>query len=128
MIMRETVHAAPIGGFSFTPCCDRTLQELPRYDRISRHQHEVTCGKLSDEELRLLAGGTPATVRQNTEQLMYEMAVSVRSLYAPALSLEQAYQHVQTAVWELTPSRRPEEHWPASLLVQITSRAGELAR
>jgi hypothetical protein len=42
--------------------------------------------------------------------------------------LQQAYQHVQTAVWELVPTRRPDEHWPASLLVQITSRAGELAR
>lgn len=126
--MRETVHAAPVGGFSFTPCCDRTLPELPRYDRISRHPHEVTCNKLTDEELRLLAGGTATMTRQNTEQLMYEMAVSVRSLYAPTLSLEQAFHHVQTAVWELVPNRRPDEQWPAALLVLITSRAGELAR
>ncbi|HEX2902726.1 MAG TPA: hypothetical protein VHO01_04650 [Jatrophihabitans sp.] len=126
--MRETVHAAPVGGYSFTPCCDRTMQELPRYDRISRLQHEVTCNKLSDEELWLLAGGSAGGSGQNTEQLMYEMAVSVRSLYGPGLSLQEAFQHVQTAVWELAPSRRPDECWPAALLVQITSRAGELAR
>ncbi len=128
MIQRETVHAAPIGGFSFTPCCDRTMLELPRYDRVSRLQHEVTCGRLTDEDLRLLTGGTPSMTVQNSDQLMYEMAVSVRSLYAPTLSLQQAYRHVQTAVWELVPSRKQDEHWSGALLVQITSRAGELAR
>jgi len=128
MVQREIVHAAPVGGLSFTPCCDRTMQELPRYDRISRQPQEVTCNKLSDEDLRLLAGGSPASASvQNSDQLMYEMAVSVRSLYAPSLSLQQAYHHVETAVYELAPARQQQERWSAALLVQITTRAAELA-
>jgi len=34
--VQEVVHAAPVGGYSFTPCCDRTMLELPPYDRIVR--------------------------------------------------------------------------------------------
>lgn len=124
---REVVHAAPVGGFSFTPCCDRTLIELPRYDRVSRWPDEVTCGRLSKQDELLLAGAPLAGSRQNTEQLLYEMAMSVRSLRGPRVSLQQALRCVQQAAQELAPPRHPDEHWPASLLVQITSRADELA-
>lgn len=123
----EIVHAAPQGGFSFTPCCDRTRQELPTYDRIGRWPDEVSCGRLSETDELLLSGAPVATRRQNTEQLLFEMAVSVRTLRGPRLDLQQALQYVQAAVRELAPARHADEHWPASLLVQITARAVELA-
>jgi hypothetical protein len=123
----EVVHAAPQGGFSFTPCCDRTRQELPAYDRIGRWPDEVTCGRLSETDELLLSGAPVAARRQNTEQLLFDMAVSVRTLRGPRLDLQQALRYVQAAVRELAPARHAEEHWPASLLVQITARAVELA-
>lgn len=123
----EVVHAAPVDGFSFTPCCDRTPQELPPYDRVGRWPDEVTCGRLSEADELLLSGAPVTTRRQNTEQLLFDMAVSVRSLRGPRLELQQALQYVQAAVRELAPARHADEHWPASLLVQITSRALELA-
>lgn len=123
----EVVHAAPVGGFSFTPCCDRTVLELPPYDRISTDAAAVTCGRLSAEDERLLQGGPPVVRTQHSERLLYEMALSVRSLYGPQVSLEEAYDCVRTAVRELVPVREPEQVWPASLLVRITTRAAELA-
>lgn len=139
VIERETVHAAPRAGYSFLPCCDRTMQDLSRYDRISPREGEVTCGRLSEDDLRRLSGQVeppvggqvepPARVGlgQNSEQLMFDMAVSVRSLCPPGLPLQQAFQHVQRAVRELAPVRSNQEVWPAALLVQITTRAAELA-
>ncbi len=123
----EVVHAAPVGGFSFTSCCDRTLQELPRYDRISRFPDQVTCGRLSEVDELLLSGAPLPGRRQNTEQLLYEMALSVRSMRGARITLERALQCVQSAAAELAPARHPDEHWPASLLVRITDRAGQLA-
>jgi hypothetical protein len=123
----EVVHAAPVGGFSFTPCCDRTMQELPRYERVSRDPAQVTCGRLNELDELLLAGAPLPSRRQNTEQLLYQMAMSVRSLRGPRVSLQQALHCVQAAAAELAPARHPDEHWPASLLVQITARADELA-
>jgi hypothetical protein len=123
----EVVHAAPVGGFSFTPCCDRTLQELPPYDRVSRHPDQVSCGRLSEVDELLLSGAPLPGLRQNTEQLLYDMAISVRSLRGPRITLQKALQCVQAAAAELAPARHPDEHWPASLLIQITARADELA-
>jgi hypothetical protein len=123
----EVVHAAPVGGVSFTSCCDRTLLELPRYDRISRVPEQVTCGRLSEVDELLLSGAPLPSRRQNTEQLLYDMAISVRSLRGPRVSLEYALECVQAAAAELVPARHLDEHWPASLLIQITARANELA-
>jgi len=126
--VREVVHAAPVGGYSFTPCCDRTMLELPPYDRIGRHPDEVTCGRLSEIDELLLAGEPLPGRRQNTEQLVYEMAMSVRSMRGPRISLQQALECVQAAVRELAPGRHSDEHWSAELLIRITARADELAR
>ena len=123
----EVVHAAPVGGFSFTPCCDRTLQELPVYDRVSRHPDQVTCGRLSETDELLLSGEPLPGRRQNTEQLLYQMAMSVRTMRGPRISLQHALRCVQAAAAELAPGRHSDEHWSASLLVQITARADELA-
>jgi hypothetical protein len=123
----EVVHAAPVGGLSFAACCDRTLLELPRYERVSHNPDEVNCGRLSRVDEGILAGGPFVAEHQNSEQLLYEMAMGVRMLCGPTVTLPQAYQHVRTAVEELAGGRDPAEFWSTALMVQITVRASELA-
>lgn len=123
----EVVHAAPVDGLSFTGCCDRTLLELPRTERVSRDPAQVSCGRLSDLDERLLTGQPFVAEQQNSEQLLFELAVSVRGLCHSKISLPRAYQHVRTAVAELAAPRCPDEFWPAELLVRIAVRASELA-
>lgn len=123
----QVVHAAPLSGLSFTPCCDQTLQELSPRQRISNDPEQVTCNRLSLTDELVLSGRPFVTELQNSEQLIFGMAVSVRTLCGPAVSLQRAYEHVRAAVAELVPSRDPREFWSAALMVRITSRAGELA-
>jgi len=123
----EVVHAAPVDGLSFTSCCDRTALELPRYERISHDPNQVSCGRFTDTDERVLTGQPFLAEYQNSEQLLFELAVSVRGLCKSAVSLPRAYQHVRTAVAELAPVRHPDEFWPAELMVRIAVRASELA-
>ncbi|MEO6704097.1 MAG: hypothetical protein ABI140_14355 [Jatrophihabitantaceae bacterium] len=123
----EVVHAAPRSGLSFTDCCDRTMVELPPYDRISTKPDQVTCGRLSVIDERVLSGQPFVAEHQNSEQLLFDMAVSVRGLCGPTVSLTAALDSVRTAVFELVGPRDPREFWPAALLVRITARATELA-
>jgi hypothetical protein len=121
------VHAAPQFGLSFTPCCDRTLLELSPQQRVSNDPDKVTCNRLTLTDELVLTGRPFATERQNSEQLIFGMAVSVRTLCGPAISLQSAYEHVRSAIVELVPTRDPKEFWSAALMVRITSRATELA-
>jgi hypothetical protein len=123
----QIVHGRPQPGLSFTPCCDRTLMELSPLQRISNDPEQVTCNRLSLTDELVLTGRPFVTVRQNSEQLVFTMAVSVRTLCGPALSLQSAFEYVRAAVVELVPSRDPQEFWSAALMVRITSRATELA-
>lgn len=123
----EVVHAAPVDGLSFTGCCDRTLMELPRTERISQDPRQVSCGRLTDLDERVLTGQPFVAELQHSEQLLFELAVSVRGLCNSKISLPRAYQHVRTAVAELAAPRHPEEFWPAELMVRIAVRASELA-
>ena len=123
----EVVHAAPVDGLSFTGCCDRTLLELPRYERISHDPNQVSCGRLTELDERVLTGEPFVTQHQNSEQLLFELAVSVRCLCNSAVILPRAYLHVRTAVGELAGPRRPDEFWPAELLVRIVTQACQLA-
>ncbi|MDQ2838938.1 MAG: hypothetical protein M3Y42_13520 [Actinomycetota bacterium] len=123
----DVVHAAPQAGLTFTGCCDRTLQELPPYERISYQPDQVTCGRLSHTDELVLSGRPFVAEHQNSEQLLFDMAVSVRNLCGPAVSLQSAYDQVRSAVFELVPVRDPAEFWSASLMVRITARATELA-
>jgi hypothetical protein len=123
----DAVHAAPAAGLSFTGCCDRTMAELLPYDRISRNPDEVSCGRLSETDERILTGRPLAATQQSDEQLLFELAMSVRTLCGPAVSLPRAYRHVRTALAELATGRDPHEFWSPALLVRITTRAIELA-
>ncbi len=130
MPVAEVVHAAPVGGLSFTPCYDRTLLELPPHQRVSHRADEVTCNRLTAEDELLLTGAGAAAGAEapGGDQLLYQIAVSVRSLHGPGISLSRAFQCVRTAAAELAPPSAPNDRWPAELLVDITTRAGELAR
>ena len=123
----EVVHAAAEPGRSFLPCCDRRLTELPPTDRVSRAEREITCGRLSASDELLLTGEPFVTEHQNSEQLLFQMAVTVCTLGPESLDLARALRHVQAALTELVPVRDPREFWPAGLLVRITGRALELA-
>lgn len=123
----QVIHAAPQAGLSFTPCCDRTLLELSPSQGITTNPDKVTCNRLSLTDELVLTGRPFVTEQQNSEQLIFTMAVSVRTLCGPAVSLLGAYDYVRAAVAELVPVRDPKEFWPAALLVQITARATELA-
>lgn len=40
----SAIHGCPpAGGAGLTPCCDRTLWELPKSDRITERASQVTC-------------------------------------------------------------------------------------
>lgn len=42
---RTTTHLAPWPSLGYTPCCGKTVFELPSGDRITRDVAKVTCGK-----------------------------------------------------------------------------------
>ena len=107
----EVVHAAPRAGLSFTGCCDRTLLELSPFDRISQRDEQVTCGRLSRTDERLLTGQPFVAERQSSEHLLFDMAISVRGLCGPTVSLDAAHDSVRTAVSELVGPRDPREFW-----------------
>jgi hypothetical protein len=133
---QEVVHDAPVNGLSFTPCCDRTLQELPVYDRISPREHEVTCNRLDARDEWLLTaqpglrpgGASGDDAPSGSEQVLFELAVSVRAMCGPQVSLPRAYRCVRAAVRELAPTPAPGSLWNAGLMVDIATRAGQLAR
>ncbi len=124
----EVVHAAPRLGLTFSECCDRTAAEFRPSDRIGHDPSEVTCGRFTETDELLLSHPLITSDGWNIEQLLFEMAVSVRTMCGTSVSLQQAYSKVRAAVAELTPSYDPAEPWPAALMVRIVARAAELAR
>lgn len=47
----ETVHASPLPGHGLTPCCKRTVFELPRTDRLTNDVTKVTCYSLKERPI-----------------------------------------------------------------------------
>ena len=43
VVHAETTHAAPVGDLADCPCCGRSPFELPRTDRLTSDDTEVTC-------------------------------------------------------------------------------------
>jgi hypothetical protein len=52
----EVVHTPPQNGLSFCPCCDRTMNDLPPFDRVSFDPTVVTCGRLTSHDELMLRG------------------------------------------------------------------------
>jgi len=46
----EVVHRCPPGDSALTPCCGKSPFELPRTDRLTVHDEQVTCRSGSSEE------------------------------------------------------------------------------
>lgn len=42
-IENSVIHAVPTRDTARTPCCKRTMWELPAHHRISEHRSQVTC-------------------------------------------------------------------------------------
>lgn len=123
MRAKEELHAKPLYGQSFSPCCGRTLAELPPYDRITLDPDLVSCGRLSAMDLLLLSGQSVSAGSGN-DQAIYAMAATVTTLCGGSVSLLTAHNMVNTAISELG---QPVECWSAELMVRVTARAQQLA-
>jgi len=49
---RRVVHALPPEGAAFTPCCNRTLFELPETDQVTSTRKDVNCRTRDRQEKR----------------------------------------------------------------------------
>ncbi|MCW2524179.1 MAG: hypothetical protein JWO63_2514 [Frankiales bacterium] len=127
MIATESLHARPEPGKNFSPCCGRTLAQLPQYDRITFDPEQVTCGRLSATDALLLSG-QPVVTDPNNEQLIYTMAVTVCGLSPDSTSLQQALDSVHAAMRQVLPREQAVTRWSAALMVQVTTRAQDLIR
>jgi len=121
----ETVHAYPAGGASFCGCCDRTLAELPAYDRVSANDAEITCGRLSAWDELMLADRPVTDAEQTGEALIFQMATAVWTVRGGRISLLEAHQTVRSALRELVPAATP--YLSAAQMIRVTSRAEQLA-
>jgi hypothetical protein len=125
-IAKECLHAPPEPGETVSPCCGRSLDELPRYDRIVLDLDLVTCGRLSRTE-QLILSGQPVILDPADERVTFTMAATVAGLCGPSMTLQTAYDSVNIAVREILADREPLQSWSATLMVQVTDRARELA-
>jgi hypothetical protein len=126
-IEREIVHAPAEAGEGCSPCCGLSLDQLPRYDRISFDPRQVTCGRLSDAEASLLSG-QPAVLDPGHQQALFTMSAAVSQSTVGAVSLIEALNTVTAAMREILPLDRPLETWTAALMARVTDRALELVR
>jgi hypothetical protein len=126
MAAAETLHAKPEPGSAASPCCGRTLDQLPRYDRIILDPVLVTCGKLSDEEATLLSG-QPVVTDPNHQSTLFNMASVVATLSGGQVPIVRALDSVFEALRDVLPAGQPLETWSAELMAQVTTKALALA-
>ena len=126
MIATETLHAEPAPGSTVSPCCGRTLAQLPRYDRITVDPTAVTCARLSDDDVMLLSG-QPVVTDPAHESVLFAMASTVAGLSAGTVPIVRALDAVNEAMRDVLPAGQPLEAWSAALMAQVTSRASDLA-
>jgi hypothetical protein len=126
MLAKEYLHAAPEADQHVSPCCGRTLEQLPRYDRITLDPEQVTCGRLSTKDMMLLSG-QPIIQDADNERIIYSMAATVSALAPGQITLQHAFESVNTAIHEILPREAAIDRWSAALMVRVTTRAQELA-
>jgi hypothetical protein len=126
MIEKEWLHAPPEPGQAVSPCCGRTVNQFPPYDRIVLDPSRVTCGRLSDSEITLLSG-QPVVADPDHDQVVFTMATAVAGLSSGTVGLQAAHEAVTAAMMELLPSGYVLTRWPVSLMINVTSRAQELS-
>src|ERR1700753_2179594 len=106
MQMTETLHARPEPGQDVSPCCGRTLAELPRYDRIAPKPDMVTCGRLSDDEVSLLSG-QPVISDPYDRQVVCMMTSTVCRLLGDSVTSAQARERIDEAIRQVVPHDKP---------------------
>jgi hypothetical protein len=126
MLAKEELHAPPEAAELGSPCCGRSLAQLPAYDRITLDPGQVTCGRLSPADMLMLSG-QPVIRDPSNEQIIFSMAATVSSLAPGRVSLQDAFNSVSTAIREILPRDAPVDRWSAELMVRVTTRAQELA-
>ena len=126
MLTGETLHAKPEPGSAASPCCGRTLDQLPRYDRIILDPAQVTCAKLSDQEVTLLSG-QPVVTDPNHQSILFNMASTVATLSGGHVPIVRALDSVFEALHDVLPTGQPLESWTAELMAQVTTKALVLA-
>ncbi|WP_375500508.1 hypothetical protein [uncultured Jatrophihabitans sp.] len=126
MTAAETLHAEPEPGTAASPCCGRTLSQLPRYDRIILDPAQVTCGKLSAHEMTLLSG-QPVVTDPNHQSTLFTLASTVAMLSGGRVPIVRALDSVSEALRDVLPAGRPLESWSAELMAQVTTKALVLA-
>lgn len=127
MIGTEELHAPPEPGESASPCCGRTLKQLPRYDRITLDAALVTCGRLTPADVAMLSG-QPVVRDPAHEHTVYTMAATVAALSHGTVTLATAYAKIHVAMRQMLPHDRPLDVWTAELMIEVTARAQELSR
>lgn len=123
---KEWLHAPPEPGQTVSPCCGKTVSTFRPYDRIVMDLSKVTCGRLSDVEIGLLSG-QPVVADPSHDQVVFTMANAVAGLSGGTVSLRAAHQGVNAAMLELLPADHVLTRWPASLMINVTTRALELS-
>jgi hypothetical protein len=127
MIETEVLHARPEPGDLASPCCGRTLEQLPRYDRISLETELVTCGRLTADDEAMLTG-RPIVRDPDHERTVYNMAATVAALSQGAVALPAAYERIHLAMRLVLPRDQPLDVWTAALMIEVTVRAQELTQ
>ena len=127
MITKEILHARPEAHSTVSPCCGRTLAQLPQYDRITFDESQVTCGRLSTAEALLLSG-QPVVTDPANEHVLFSMALAVVTLRRGEVSLPDALHGVHVAMREILPTDRATQAWSAALMAEVTCRAEQLVK
>ena len=126
MIAVETLHAKPEPGTVTSPCCGRTVDQFPPYDRIIADPAKVTCAKLSDHEVALLSG-QPVVTDPAHQSTLFAMASTVATLSGGQVPILRALDLVFEAMREVLPVTQPLESWTAELMARVTTEAMSLA-
>jgi hypothetical protein len=107
MLDLKVVHAEPPAGSRTSSCCGRTLAEMDPSDWLSRDHGQVTCGRLTEADELLLLGGSAT----GNERVLFDLAIGIRHLCGPAVSLQSAYDKVSSIVGELAAGRPEKRYW-----------------
>lgn len=126
MIESEELHAPPESGETASPCCGRTLRQLPRYDRITLDDALVTCGRLTCADVAMLSG-QPVVLDPDHERIVYDIAATVTALSQGTVTLATAYDNVHVAMRQMLSLTRPLDRWTVELMIGVTARAQELS-
>jgi len=127
MQMTETLHAPPEPGDIVSPCCGRTLNQLPRYDRITLKPDQVTCNRLTVADVMILSG-QPVVLDANDQQMVVMMAATVTHLTGGMVDHDTALDRVHVAIRQILPTDQPVPVWTSELMIRVVNWAVDLSQ